>query len=108
MIRSTIRVVTCPTKHNEAVAILRSLAARVRALAGCLVCRAYCDTVDDHALMLESVWESEEELDRHLRSEEFHKALLVVEMAAEQPEIRFETISLVTGIETIVKARQVL
>lgn len=106
MIRSAMRVVTCPEKRNEATSILRSLVSRVRGLAGCSACRAYSDVLDEHALLLESVWESEEELNRHLRSEEFHKVLLVLEMAAEQPEIRFETISLVTGIETIVRARR--
>lgn len=106
MIRSTIRVVTWPEKRNEAAVILRSLVARVRVMAGCSACRVYWDASDDHALMLESIWSSEEEMIRHLRSEDFRKALLVVEMASEQPEIRFETISLVTGIETIVKARQ--
>jgi len=105
MIHSTIRIVTLQEKRDEAVAILCSLVARIRALSGCLACRTYQDAQDACALMLESTWENEEDMNRHLRSEEFRKALLVVEMAAEKPEIRFETISFVTGIETIMKAR---
>lgn len=105
MIHSTIRIVTSPEKRDEAVAILCSLAARLRVLSGCIACRAYRDLQDDKALMLEAIWENEQDMKRYLRSEDFRNALLVVEMAAVQPEIRFETISLVTGMETIVKAR---
>ena len=55
--------------------------------------------------MLEEVWRTEEGLDLHLRSEEYRNLLLVLEMALKQPEIRFDTISSTTGIETIEKAR---
>jgi hypothetical protein len=41
----------------------------------------------------------------HLRSDEYRNLLLILEMALEQPEIRFDTISGSTGIETIEKAR---
>ena len=55
--------------------------------------------------MLEEVWRTGEGLDLHLRSEEYRNLLLVLEMALKQPEIRFDTISSSTGIETIEKAR---
>ncbi len=41
----------------------------------------------------------------HLRSDEYRNLLLVLEMALKEPEIRFDTISSSTGIETIEKAR---
>jgi hypothetical protein len=55
--------------------------------------------------MLEEVWRAEEDLDLHIRSDEYRNLLLVLEMALRQPEIRFDTISSSTGIETIEKAR---
>jgi hypothetical protein len=42
---------------------------------------------------------------RHLRSATFRNILLVVEMASQKPEIRFDRISHSTGIETIEQAR---
>jgi quinol monooxygenase YgiN len=51
------------------------------------------------------MWRSEEELERHLRSDDYQKVLLVMEMSLKQPEIRFDTISSSTGFETIEKAR---
>lgn len=105
MIHSTIRIVTIPEKRDEAETILCTVAARTRVVSGCIACRAYHDAQEDRALMLEAIWDNEEDMNRHLRSEEFRNVLLVMEMAVEQPEIRFETFSRVTGIETIKKVR---
>jgi quinol monooxygenase YgiN len=55
--------------------------------------------------MIEETWETQEALDRHLRSAEYRNVLIVVEMAIEKPEIRFSEFSHSTGVETIEKAR---
>ena len=55
--------------------------------------------------MFEEIWRTEEDLEDHLRSDEYLNVLLVLEMALKEPEIRFDTISSSTGIETIEKAR---
>jgi len=43
--------------------------------------------------MFDEMWRSEEELKSHLRSNEYSKLLLVIEMALQNPEIRFNTIT---------------
>ena len=48
---------------------------------------------------------NDQDMQRHLRSEKYRKILLVVEMAAEPPEIRFDTIAYSTGVEIIEQAR---
>jgi hypothetical protein len=45
-------------------------------------------------------------LQRPLRSATFRNILLVVEMASQTPEIRFDRISHSTGIDTIEQARE--
>jgi quinol monooxygenase YgiN len=55
--------------------------------------------------MLEELWASNEDVQRHLRSDKYRKVLLVVEMAVEPPEIRFDTIDHSTGVESIEQAR---
>ena len=105
MIHSTVRIVTGQAKREEAFAILRSMAERTRVESGCISCRIYRDAQEDHSIMLEEIWKNEEDLNRHLRSDEYRNVLLVMEMSVKQPEIRFEAISSVTGMETIEKAR---
>jgi quinol monooxygenase YgiN len=105
MIHATIRMAMPGRKVSEAVEILRSVAERTRVEPGCISCRIYHDIQEEHVIMIEEVWSSEEELERHLRSPEYRNVLLVVEMADEKPEISFSTFSHATGVETIEKAR---
>jgi len=68
-------------------------------------CHIYGDLQDKKVLVIEEVWTAEEGMDFHIRSDEYRNLLIVLEMAAKQPEVRFHTISNSTGIETIEKAR---
>jgi quinol monooxygenase YgiN len=106
MILSTIRVKIPSQKRGEALKILKSMVTRNRARPDdCVFCRICEDALEDSVLQFEEMWRSEEELERHLRSQEYRNLLLVLEMALKQPEVRFDIISSSTGIETIEKAR---
>jgi quinol monooxygenase YgiN len=105
MILATIRMIISPQKRGEALKILRSTAERNRILPGCLSCRIYEELEEDNVIMLEEMWRNQEELEQHLRSDEYRNVLLVVEMALREPEVRFITISSSSGIATIEKAR---
>jgi quinol monooxygenase YgiN len=105
MILATIRVTIPPQKHCEALKILRWMSELCRDDPGCLSCHIYEDQQENNVLMFEEVWRTQEDLDVHMRSDEYLNLLLVLEMAPKQPEIRFDTISSSTGIEAIEKAR---
>ena len=105
MINATIRMTIPPPKSREALKILSSMAEQCRDEPGCHRCHVYRDLLEKNVLMLEEVWRDTEDLDRHLRSDEYRNLLLILETALQQPEIRFDTISLSTGIETIERAR---
>jgi quinol monooxygenase YgiN len=105
MILATIRMSIPPQKRSEALKILRSVAELCRDDPGCLSCNIYRDMHDNKVLVLEEFWELEKDLDLHLRSEEYRNLLLILELALKRPEIRFDTISGTTGIETIERAR---
>jgi quinol monooxygenase YgiN len=105
MVKATIRM-TIPAKRRDgALEILTSVAERSRYEPGCIACRVYQDVEVESVIVLQQFWESREDMEKHLRSEEFRKVLLVVEMSLEPPEIRFDEISASTGVETIEKAR---
>lgn len=105
MILSTIRMAIPPKKRDEALKILRSISGQCMDYPGCVSCRIYLDLQEKNVIIFEEIWRSEEDLNRHIRSDEYLNLLLVVEMAFKQPEIRFDTISSSTGIETIETAR---
>ena len=105
MILATVRMTIPPQKSGEALKILSSVAELGRDSPGCLGCHVYGDMQKKDVLMLQEVWNAKEDLDRHLRSDEYRNVLLLMEIALEQPEIRFDTISISTGIETVQSAR---
>jgi quinol monooxygenase YgiN len=105
MIQATIRMTIPNQKSSEVMKILRSEVELCRDEPGCLNCHLYGDLQEKNVLVLEEIWNSEEELNLHLRSDKYRNLLLVLEMSPHQPEIRFDTISSSAGLETIEKAR---
>jgi quinol monooxygenase YgiN len=105
MILATVRMKIPPEKRDEALKILKSTARHCRVRSGCLGSHIYVDAQEDDVLMVEEMWRSAEELEHHLRSGEYLNVLMIMEMALRHPEVRFNTISASSGIETIEKAR---
>jgi quinol monooxygenase YgiN len=105
MIRSTIRMLIPIAKQGEALEILGSMMEEIRFETGCISCKLYKGVEDKRAIMIEELWMGEEDIQRHLRSKKFGRILLVIEMASEFPEIRFDIISGSSGVETIEQAR---
>lgn len=105
MVISTIRMVLPVEKYHDALRVFRILVMQYRDCPGCLSFHIYRDTELENVLMLQGNWETEEKLGQHIRSNEYRNLLLVLEMSLEQPEIRFDTISSSTGIETIEQLR---
>ncbi len=105
MVHSTVRMALPFERLSEALGILGPLAERIRVEPGCLGCHLYQDAQEEHVLMFEGTWRSEADVERHLGSHEYRNMLLVMEMALEPPEVRFDTVSSSTGFETIHRAR---
>ena len=105
MVRSIIRMLIPFEKQSEALEILISTIEETLFDPGCISCWLYRGVEDVRAIMLEELWMNEEDVERHLRSDKYRKVLLVLEMAAEPPEIRFDTIEHSAGLERIEQAR---
>ena len=105
MVRSIIRMLIPLEKQSEALEILGSMIEETQFEQGCISSRLYRGVEDARAILLEELWTSDEDVQHHLRSEKYRKILLVVEMAAEPPEIRFDSIAHSSGVETIKRAR---
>jgi len=105
MLRTTIRMLIPLEKQSEALEILGSTIEQTQFEPGCVSSRIYRGVDDARAIMLEELWMTNEDVQRHLRSDKYRKILLVVEMASEPPEIRFDSITQSSGVETIEQAR---
>ena len=105
VIQSTIRMTLPANRLQEAMGILGPMAEQTRMERGCLGCHLHRDALEENVLMLEASWASETDLERHLRSPDYRTLLLIMELATRPPEVRFDTVSTSTGLETIQKAR---
>jgi quinol monooxygenase YgiN len=106
LIHAAIRLLIPANRRHEALTILNSVIEPIRLEEGCISCRLYQDLREEGALMLEEIWSSQSDLERHLRTDQVHTVLLVVEMATEYPEIRFDAIAHTMGMEAIQKIRK--
>lgn len=105
MIHVMLRMAFRRDQSGEVLQILNPMAERTRLVPGCLGCNIYQDVRDGGVILLEELWRGEAEMGRHLRSDQYRNILLVMEMALEPPQVRFEEISCSTGVETIEKVR---
>ena len=106
MILATIRMTIPVRKVGEALRILKSVAEHSKVQPGCLGCRIYRNGHADNILLFEQQWSNNADLENYLQSNEYQQVLFVLEMAMQEPEVRFDTIMSSTGIETIEKARE--
>jgi quinol monooxygenase YgiN len=106
MIQTMLKMDFASQKVDEALQILCSIIERTRAEIGCNGCSVYRDMQNDKRIVFEENWKNDEALKHHLRSEDFRKVLMVMEMAIIPPEVRFDTITESRGVETIEEARK--
>jgi quinol monooxygenase YgiN len=104
-VRSSIRMLIPLDKQSEAIDILGSVSAQVQFDPSCISSRIYRGVDDVRAIMVEELWANDEDIKRHLNSDVYRRVLLVIEMAEEPPEIRFDIIAGTSGVETIEMAR---
>lgn len=105
-IRSTIRMLIPLNKQSEALEILSSLRKDTQLDPTCINYRLYRGVNEVRAIMVEGLWEGDAAIRRHLKSDAYRRVLIVIEMAEEPPEIRFDTITRTSGVETIECARR--
>jgi quinol monooxygenase YgiN len=105
MIQEMIRVRLPASRMKEAMAMLRPLVESTKTVPGCVACALHRDVLEDTVLLFYDLWSDEGDFQRHLRSEEYRNLLLVMEMAKEVPEVRFDVISHTSGLEAIERAR---
>jgi len=107
MIQASLRIVAPPEKRDDILRTFRSLPGPTRVAPGCLGCRIYGDMEDENAIIYVEEWQTTEDLERRLQSEQYRRILAMIEISTEAPELRFNTISETTGLEYLAAVRGV-
>jgi quinol monooxygenase YgiN len=94
-----------PDKREDVLRTLRLVMGPTAAHTACISCRIHQDIEDENVLIYEEEWESREALEAHIRSNDYRKVLLVMELASEPPEIKFVEALRIDGMELIEEVR---
>jgi len=105
MIVCTI-VLTLPEKdRRKVISSLLPLVGSTRVQPGCQVCSMLIDVDDPRVLVLWEEWDTQENLDRHLRSSDYRLVLAAMELSQEAPQMNFNSVNARSGIEVVEAAR---
>lgn len=106
MIIATLRMTAPPDKRDEFLRALRLLMGPVGVESGCLSCHVYRNAESENELIITQEWATQADLDHHLRTDDFRKVLIMLELSSEPPDICFHTIIHTAGIEVIENAQR--
>lgn len=106
LIRSSIRLRIPLEDQSEVIDILGSVKEQTQVEPTCIYVRLYRGVNQAEIIMIEELWEKEDELRRHLKSELYRRVLLAMELSEDPPEVRFDRVIDFTGFETIEAARK--
>lgn len=101
MITASLRLVV-PEKHTaDVLKTLRSLLGPTKAQPGCAGCEIYRDALDERVFLYVEEWGSREQLERHIRSDNYRRLLAVMDVAGEPPQVRYDVVSERHGLELV-------
>ncbi len=105
LITSTIRITASENPDGEIVRVLRSMIEPTRVETGCISCGLYQDLHDPGVIIWVEEWNTQDDLERHLRSPQYKKILAAFDMSDGQPDMRFNTVVETKGMQLIAEAR---
>jgi quinol monooxygenase YgiN len=74
-------------------------------LPGCMSCHGYQDVDNPNRLTLVEEWESLEDLEKHIATDDYRKKLSILDLSSQPPEILFHTVSETRGMDLITAVR---
>ncbi len=101
MIIVTLKLKVVPQKRWDVLKTIHTIIGPTRVQSGCLHCGFYSNTQNDDELILLEKWESEEAMEKHIRSNDFRKIIAAMETVIEPPEITFLTVASTEGMELV-------
>ncbi|KPK30468.1 MAG: hypothetical protein AMK69_03075 [Nitrospira bacterium SG8_3] len=95
-------VISVPSENRkEFLQTLHLLLGGIRGEQGCIKYNVYQDVENQKVFILIEEWETQADLDRHLRSDKFGVLLGALKLLSDTPEIKFSMLAQTTEIEVL-------
>ena len=101
MILVTLRMVVKPERRSDLLELMRGILEPARVERGCLSYHLYEDVENRNAFILQEEWETQQDLECHIRADNERRMFALMDLLNEQPELRFNTVSSTAGFELI-------
>lgn len=106
MILASYRIKSSSASGQEKVIeLLRSVAGPLSAQPGLVNLMIGRDILDPDIIIYQEYWRNQADLENHIASERYNVILNAIDLGKEKPDVRFLTISKVTGMEVIKRVR---
>ena len=101
MIFVTLKMTVRSEKRRDLIETMRGMLEPARVERGCLSYCLYEDVENRNAFVLLEEWETQKDLESHIRTDNHRRILELMDLLSEQPELRFNTVSHTAGMELI-------
>ena len=101
MILSTLNMIVRTERRSDLLETMRGMLQPARVERGCLSYRLYEDVENRNAFVLVEEWKTQQDLERHIRTDNQRQLLALMDLLSEQPELRFNTVSSTAGMDLI-------
>ncbi len=105
MVIFTLHLEVAPSDRLSVLKTIHAIIGPTAVQKGCLHCGLYSNSQNDDELILLQKWKTQQDLEKHVRSDDFRKLLTVMEAAKKKPEISFITVGSKAGLELVEKIR---
>lgn len=105
MILVTLTLTPATGRRQEMIDVFWLIIGPIRAQPGCLSCGLYQEIGDGDQMLYMEAWETQGHLERHMRSSRYERLLAVMDASVQEPVLRYQTISSVTGLEYLEAVR---
>jgi quinol monooxygenase YgiN len=101
MIFVILKMTVRPEKRRDFIGTMMGMLEPVRVERGCLSYCLYEEIENRNIFILVGEWETQEDLERHIRTDNHLQLLTLMDLLSEQPELRFNTVSHTAGMELV-------
>jgi quinol monooxygenase YgiN len=105
MILAVLELVPQEHMRQAMLEVLRFVAERAKAKPECLDCGVFEEAQDARRVVYVEQWQSAKDLQAHIQSGLYLKILHAMELACEEPRIRFHEVSQTRSMELITQLR---
>jgi quinol monooxygenase YgiN len=107
MFEAILRVKTLPGKNKDVLEILKSLQESLNRKQDCMGCEIYKSLGEEGWILYLEKWLTKESMFRHIQSDLYRRVLAVMELTQESPQLSFQELANVKGIELVMELRKI-